>query len=504
MLSAVVTASPVMAATLYPFGTLNGDLLAPRSDDETVLLTLPAEHPLEGYWGQSVVGLHTNGTLAQFTFPMPYATQAFPYTTGTNPDGWVVAPYWGDVDTRSAASGQINYRLETNAASLDTQRLVATWDRVGYFSNLTDKLNTFQLMMKALPSGQLQVEFVYPTGGLNWVNGAASNTLAQVGYDLNDGVNVFTMPGARSLAVLNLPMQSNLVPADPGRFQFFFPNRPPVAMVNTGFTVLTGAGKLIRPVELRYADTTLPLLIRYTVVTAPTAGQLVLNGLTLTAGSTFTQQDIKQNRLAYLHGGGAAVSDAFTFNVRDDQGLISATGTFNITISAAATGFPTISTITNTAINEDTPTPIPFTVSDAVTPAGSLVVTVASSNTALVASTGITLANNGTNRTVTLAPVANTSGASTITILVSDDDGNLTFRRFVLTVNPVNDGPLANADAYSVDEDSALTVTALMGVLANDLDADLDDLTAAIAATPSHGSVELMADGSFSYTPAAD
>lgn len=69
-------------------------------------------------------------------------------------------------------------------------------------------------------------------------------------------------------------------------------------------------------------------------------------------------------------------------------------------------------------------------------------------------------------------------------------------------VNPgENSAPLGNADAYSLNENTVLTVTADQGVLANDTDADGDALTAILESQPSDGSVTLGADGSFAYTP---
>ena len=45
-----------------------------------------------------------------------------------------------------------------------------------------------------------------------------------------------------------------------------------------------------------------------------------------------------------------------------------------------------------------------------------------------------------------------------------------------ITVNEVNDPPVTAADAYTTDEDVALVVDAADGVLANDTDAEGDDL----------------------------
>jgi uncharacterized delta-60 repeat protein len=64
--------------------------------------------------------------------------------------------------------------------------------------------------------------------------------------------------------------------------------------------------------------------------------------------------------------------------------------------------------------------------------------------------------------------------------------------------------PVANADAYTADQDSALTVPAAAGVLANDTGADHAPLTASLMSGPAHAaSFTLNADGSFTYTPAA-
>src|SRR5207249_7567276 len=71
-----------------------------------------------------------------------------------------------------------------------------------------------------------------------------------------------------------------------------------------------------------------------------------------------------------------------------------------------------------------------------------------------------------------------------------------------ITVNPVNDAPVAVNDAYSTNEDTALTVAA-PGVLANDSDVDGNPLTAVFVSGPSHGTVTLNSNGSFKIGRAA-
>ena len=63
--------------------------------------------------------------------------------------------------------------------------------------------------------------------------------------------------------------------------------------------------------------------------------------------------------------------------------------------------------------------------------------------------------------------------------------------------------PVANADSYSTANNTPKTVGA-PGVLANDTDADADQLTASVVSQPEHGTVSMTSDGAFTYTPDAD
>jgi hypothetical protein len=69
-----------------------------------------------------------------------------------------------------------------------------------------------------------------------------------------------------------------------------------------------------------------------------------------------------------------------------------------------------------------------------------------------------------------------------------------------ISVRPVNDPPVASADVYEVDEDGNLSVSAL-GVLSNDHDPEGTALTAELETPPSHGTLQWLGDGGFSYRP---
>ena len=69
---------------------------------------------------------------------------------------------------------------------------------------------------------------------------------------------------------------------------------------------------------------------------------------------------------------------------------------------------------------------------------------------------------------------------------------------------PLNNLPVAEDDAYSVNEDESLAVVETLGVLSNDSDPDGDLLRAVKASDPTHGALILNADGSFTYTPSSN
>ncbi|MCF6215820.1 MAG: tandem-95 repeat protein [Emcibacter sp.] len=85
---------------------------------------------------------------------------------------------------------------------------------------------------------------------------------------------------------------------------------------------------------------------------------------------------------------------------------------------------------------------------------------------------------------------------------ISDGQGGTDTATATVTVTGSNDGPVAAADSFTGTEDSVITGN----VLSNDSDVDGDSLSvvAETITTAQGGTVDINADGTFSYNPAAD
>lgn len=160
-------------------------------------------------------------------------------------------------------------------------------------------------------------------------------------------------------------------------------------------------------------------------------------------------------------------STTYYYRVRSQNNVgTSATSSNTITVATTAPNLPpTITAIANQAIavNRNTGA-LAFTVGDSTTPAADLVVTAASSNTALVPETAeaLALGGSGASRTLTVTPAAGQTGTALISLTVSDGL-RTTATSFTLTVNPGNPWPeitSVNSTTFTIGLANRFQVTA--------------------------------------------
>jgi formylglycine-generating enzyme required for sulfatase activity len=151
-------------------------------------------------------------------------------------------------------------------------------------------------------------------------------------------------------------------------------------------------------------------------------------------GSTFA---VPATTLSGAIGAGVATGTAkkITWNAGADwSGQYSTQMRFKV-IADDGNSAPTISDIAAQTITEGNNTgALAFTVGDAQTAVGSLIVSGSSSNTTLVPNANIVFGGSGANRTVTVTPASSQTGTATITVTVSDGSLSLS-DTFLLTVN---------------------------------------------------------------------
>lgn len=132
-----------------------------------------------------------------------------------------------------------------------------------------------------------------------------------------------------------------------------------------------------------------------------------------------------------------------------EQTLVSTTAAWNFSTGALVTSAPPTLTLAATSLTtvEDAPATLTFTHSDDYSDVENITRSATSSNSALVAASGLAFSGTGTSRVLTVTPVANASGTATITVTLRDTAGQTTSSSFALTVNTVNDAPVVAAVA---------------------------------------------------------
>jgi len=257
-------------------------------------------------------------------------------------------------------------------------------------------------------------------------------------------------------------------------------NAAPVAVANSyslaknlPLTVGAAAGVLANDSDVDGNPLTAAL------VSGPANGVLTLN-----ANGSFT----------FTPAAGFAGADSFVYRANDSSlNSANTTVTLSITNSAPVANSDSFVTLKNIGLNVAAP--------------GLLADDTDANGDALTASVVTAPANGSLNLNAnggfTFTPTANYVGADSFTYRVSDGSAFSAPATVSLTINNSNGAPVAVADSYSMMKSAPLTVPAA-GVLANDSDPDGNPLVAVLVSGPTQGALTLNANGSFTFTPAAN
>ena len=224
-------------------------------------------------------------------------------------------------------------------------------------------------------------------------------------------------------------------------------------------------------------------------------GQVVVQTLTVTLAANGTTSISSSGIVTYTPNSGFGGTDFFTYSFRDDDNAPSNVATVRITVG-------TLPIAKNDTVSTDEDVAVALQVlNNDFDPDGSLDTTSVTVTIAPKHGSAVATAATGI---IDYTPDTNFFGGDTLSYTVKDDEGNVSLPATVfLTINDVNDAPVAINDTVSTLEDTPLVIA----VTGNDQEVDgtlvLSTLT--ITRQPVHGGVSIdQNSGEFTYTPDAN
>jgi hypothetical protein len=200
--------------------------------------------------------------------------------------------------------------------------------------------------------------------------------------------------------------------------------------------------------------------------------------------------DAETGQLRYTPNQDYNGPDSFTYEVTDGE----LTDTATVSIEVTPVNDAPVAVADEAVTNEDVPVLIDVLAND--TDVDGDVLRVASVGKA---ENGRTSIDSETGR-ILYTPNQDFNGTDSFTYVVNDGQGGTAETTVTVTVNPVNDAPVAVNDSATTEEDTPV----LIDVLANDTDVDGDTLSVLSVGTPTNGTAEIDGSGQVRYTPAED
>ena len=186
-------------------------------------------------------------------------------------------------------------------------------------------------------------------------------------------------------------------------------------------------------------------------------------------------------------------SDSFNYTVKDDGGAISNVAVVSIVVNDINDP-PTA--VNDVAVTDEDQEVLIDLIGNDVDVDGNLVI---ATLTLLTNTINGLLEDNG-NGTVNYVPNPDFNGQDSFTYTIEDDDNAISnVATVTITINDINDAPVANDDAVNTDED----VTVNIPVILNDTDVDGSIVPGSITvvSNPANGSLLIKNDGTVDYTP---
>ncbi len=211
----LVSAAPAVDAAAVRDASLFTNELARNDDGSTGQLNIGFGINFFGLNGgnQTTLYVNNNGNVT-FAGPLSTFTPFNLITTGVP----MIAPFFGDVDTRNLGSDVVRYGQST----IDGRAVFGVnWINVGYFGSHADKLNSFQLIItdrSDTGAGNFDFEFNYDqmqweTGDASSGSGGLGGSSARAGWS-NGATDSFELAGSAvdgALLDTNCPGSTGLV-----------------------------------------------------------------------------------------------------------------------------------------------------------------------------------------------------------------------------------------------------------------------------------------------------
>lgn len=291
-------------------------------------------YTLRGYYSSNT-GL-TDGTT--FSFSIDGDTDLTVGATGSSISGSnasisnATAALVGVTATQLAFATQPAPLSLVSGTALDfsTDPVVAARDAAG--NTDTDFSSVVTLAENGAGSSTFSNSAITPTSGTATFSGLTLtyNATSSASIALTASASGVSSATSSSIAVIAAPQLAHNTGAQAGE----------------GGSVVLSSGAL----QFTAASSTTAQVV-YTLVAAPTVGQLKKSGTVLAASDTFSQEDIDNGRMSYVHSGDEVFSDGFSFTVKGSVGIATSTAHFDLAI-APADDAPTLDVQQTLLLNE--------------------------------------------------------------------------------------------------------------------------------------------------------